>query len=64
MGFLLLSSSTKVFRDITGKECVFQKADIVQRSELKTSLMPPGLVTLLTNDELRDLPAFLTSTRR
>lgn len=63
MGFLLRSSSTEVFRDITGKERVFQKADIVQRTELKTSLMPPGLVTLLTDDELRDLLAFLTSTR-
>ncbi len=61
IGFLLRSSSTEVFRDITGKERVFQKADILQRTELKTSLMPPGLVTLLTDDELRDLLAFLAS---
>ena len=43
-GILLRSSSTDVFRDLTGKERTFQKADIVQRTELKTSLMPPGLV--------------------
>jgi putative membrane-bound dehydrogenase-like protein len=58
-GILLRSSSTEVFRDITGKERTFQKADIVQRTELKTSLMPPGLVSMLTDGELRDLLAFL-----
>ncbi len=60
MGILLRSSSTEVFRDITGKERTFQKADIIQRTELQTSLMPPGLVTSLTDGELRDLLAFLS----
>jgi putative membrane-bound dehydrogenase-like protein len=58
-GILLRSSSTEVFRDITGKERTFQKADIIARTELKTSLMPPGLVSALTDEELRDLLAFL-----
>jgi putative membrane-bound dehydrogenase-like protein len=58
-GILLRSSSTEVFRDITGKERTFQKADIIERTELKTSLMPPGLVSALTDGELRDLLAFL-----
>ena len=61
MGILLRSSSTEVFRDITGKERTFQKADILERSELKTSLMPPGLVMSLTDAELRDLLTFLTA---
>ncbi|MBL9145964.1 MAG: c-type cytochrome [Verrucomicrobiaceae bacterium] len=61
MGILLRSSSTEVFRDLTGKERTFQKTDIVQRTELKTSLMPPGLVATMTDRELRDLLAFLTS---
>lgn len=60
-GILLRSSSVDVFRDLTGKERTFQKADIVQRTDLKTSLMPPGLVASLTDAELRDLLAFLTS---
>jgi putative heme-binding domain-containing protein len=60
MGILLRSSSTDVFRDLTGKERTFQKADIVERTELKTSLMPPGLVASLSDEELRDLLAFLT----
>ena len=58
-GILLRSSSIEVFRDITGKERTFQKSDIVQRTDLQTSLMPPGLVASLTDEELRDLLAFL-----
>jgi putative membrane-bound dehydrogenase-like protein len=60
-GILLRSSSTEVFRDLTGKEKSFPEADIVKRIELRTSLMPPGLVMSLTDAELRDLLAFLTS---
>jgi putative membrane-bound dehydrogenase-like protein len=62
-GILLRSSSTEVYRDLTGRERVFQKADIVQRTELRTSLMPAGLVMSLTDHELRDLLAFLTADR-
>jgi len=60
-GILLRSSSTEVFRDLTGKEKSFPEADILKRTELRTSLMPPGLVLTLTNEELRDLLAFLTA---
>lgn len=59
-GILLRSSSTEVYRDITGKERVFKPEEIVSVTGLKTSLMPPGLPTLLTDGELRDLLAFLT----
>lgn len=61
IGIMLRSSSTEVYRDITGKERTFIKADILQRTELKTSLMPPGLVAMLTEEELRDLLAFVRS---
>lgn len=60
MGILLRSSSSDVFRDLTGKERSFPETEIVSRTELKTSLMPPGLVMSLTDAELRDLLAFLT----
>lgn len=60
IGILLRSSSTEVYRELSGKERTFQKKDIVSRTELKTSLMPPGLVAALTDAELRDLLAFLT----
>ena len=59
-GILLRSSSTEVFRDFTGKERTFQKSDFEKRTELTTSPMPMGLVTTLTDGELRDLLAFLT----
>jgi hypothetical protein len=59
IGILLRSSNTEVFRDLTGKEKSFPQTDIVSRTELKTSLMPPGLVMTLMNEEIRDLLAFL-----
>ncbi len=59
VGILLRSSSTEVFRDLTGKERSFPKPEVVERTELRASLMPPGLVAMLTDRELRDLLAFL-----
>jgi putative heme-binding domain-containing protein len=59
LGIMLRSSSTEVYRDLTGKERTFQKADIITRTELHTSVMPPGLVATLTDEELRDLLAFV-----
>ena len=56
-GILLRSSSSEVFRDLTGKERAFPEADVISRTEIKMSLMPPGLVMSLTDAELRDLPA-------
>ncbi len=61
IGIMLRSSSIEVYRDITGRERTFKKADILGRTELKTSLMPPGLVATLTDEELRDLLAFIRS---
>ena len=60
-GILLRSSDADVFRDPVGNERVFRKADMVRRTELKTSLMPTGLAATLTDMELRDLLAFLTN---
>ena len=60
IGILLRSSSTEVFRDLTGKEKSFPQTEIVSRVELKTSLMPPGLLMTLTDEEVRDLLAFLS----
>ncbi len=59
-GILLRSSSVDVFRDSAGKERTFTKSEIVQRKELKTSLMPTGLVEQMTDQEIADLLAFLT----
>ena len=61
IGIMPRSSNTEVFRDLTGKERAFPQTDIVKRTELKTSIMPQGLVVSLTDEELRDLLAFLTA---
>lgn len=60
VGILLRSSSTEVFRDLGGNERSHPEADIIGRTELRTSLMPTGLVAMLTDREIRDLLAFLT----
>lgn len=63
IGILLRSSSSEVFRDLSGLERSFPETEVVSRTEMRTSLMPPGLVSMLTDRELRDLLAFLTSGR-
>ena len=52
-------SGKEFYRDITGSEQAILKSDIVAREEIKSSLMPPGLIFNLTPSELRDLVAFL-----
>ena len=59
VGIMLRSSSIDVFRDLTGKERTFKNSDIIQRTELTTSVMPAGLMAALTDEELRDLLAFV-----
>jgi putative membrane-bound dehydrogenase-like protein len=49
----------EVYRDNVGRERVFATKEIVTRKELKTSVMPEGLIDLLTDREIRDLLAFL-----
>lgn len=51
------------FRDNTGREQVFNTEDIVQRKELSKSMMPEGLVDLMTDREIRDLLLFLDQDR-
>jgi putative heme-binding domain-containing protein len=61
-GILLRAGGTsgkEYYRDLTGREQSFAKEDIAGRAELKMSLMPGGLVGTLTDEELRDLLAFL-----
>jgi len=52
-------SGKEFFRDPRGRERAIAKRDIVGRRELKTSLMPEGLLMSLTDQEIRDLLAFL-----
>ena len=54
-------SGKEFYRDSSGKEKSFLKSEIVQRKELSTSMMPDGLIDLMTDREIRDLLAFLDS---
>ncbi|MBX7208176.1 MAG: c-type cytochrome [Verrucomicrobiaceae bacterium] len=51
---------THLYADLTGKTFEIKIDDIVKRERLPTSIMPEGLVTKLTDEELRDLVAFLS----
>jgi|GEM_PF-106390 len=58
-GIMLASAGFDLYRDLTGKDRFFKNGDILKRTELKTSLMPTGLPMMMTDQELRDLLAFL-----
>ena len=47
------------YRDSDGREKRIDTKDVVRRKELKTSLMPDGLIDTMTDREIRDLLAFL-----
>lgn len=61
-GFQLAErGGTHTYADITGQHFEIKIDDIAKREILPTSIMPPGLVTKLTDEEIRDLVEFLTS---
>jgi putative membrane-bound dehydrogenase-like protein len=53
------TSGREFYRDSAGNERSFVKTEIVRREELKSSMMPEGLMASLTDGEIRDLMAFL-----
>jgi uncharacterized membrane protein len=48
-------------RDIASQVHIIKTADIKQRTELETSMMPPGLANALSLDEFAALVAYLSS---
>ena len=56
-------SGREFYRDSTGRERRLETSDIVARKEVRTSLMPEGLIDTMTDREIRDLLAFLDSKR-
>jgi hypothetical protein len=55
--------SNEVYVDATGQETKVKETDVVDRKMHTESLMPTGLVGALTDQELRDLIAFLIQKR-
>ena len=62
-GILLRSSSTEVYRNNFGEEVTFQKTDIADRKELRSSMMPSGLLDTMSDEEVSDLIAFLLQSK-
>ena len=53
----------EVYVDATGNTFRYTHRDIAERTAVKLSLMPDNLVNMLTDQELRDLLAFLMEKR-
>lgn len=53
-------SGKEFYRGTNGREQAILKSEILSRRELKSSLMPEGLLASLTDQEIRDLLAFLS----
>ncbi|GAA4312833.1 hypothetical protein GCM10023149_08350 [Mucilaginibacter gynuensis] len=65
MGFITEESATKiVMRNITGDVFTIQSADVLSRSELKTSMMPTGLANALSYQEFASLITFLSQQKQ
>jgi putative heme-binding domain-containing protein len=47
---------------LVGQDTIIAKADILSREKSPISLMPEGLLKALSNDEVRDLLAYLRTT--
>lgn len=64
VGFLLGQKGGKsIFADIAGNEFSVDYRDIVSRRQVAMSLMPPGLVSLMTDEEISDLLFWLGNPR-
>ncbi len=64
-GFLLAErGGSHTYADLTGRQFEIKIDDIVKRDRLPTSIMPEGIASKLTDEELRDLMAFLTHKRQ
>lgn len=60
MGFVTEESADKlVMRDITGQVTTIKASDIISRQEMETSMMPTGLASALSYEELASLITYL-----
>ena len=56
MGFITLEGANEVkLRNIASQEFTFKTADIKERQKLPMSMMPPGLLYMLKEDDILDL---------
>ena len=64
-GFVTAETADKVaLRNIAGQEFIINTADIIDRTELETSMMPPGLANSLSFEEFASLITFLSEQKK
>ena len=64
MGFVLRKGGKReTYLGIDGNEFSIEKPEIVSSTEMDISLMPPGLLSPLQPEEIRDLLAYLLEHR-
>jgi putative heme-binding domain-containing protein len=63
-GNIAAESERQVILRTVGQETAVAKADVLAREVSPVSMMPEGLLKTLTNDEVRDLIAYLRTTRQ
>lgn len=62
MGFMLgQKGGTHFYGDAAGNQFELYNRDIVTRTQVPVSLMPPGLVMAMTNQEIADLVSWLSA---
>lgn len=62
MGFISRETGSEIdVRDIAGNVTTIRIDDIMERREMETSMMPPGLASALSLEEFASLVAFLAS---
>ncbi|MFK5972240.1 MAG: c-type cytochrome, partial [Flavobacteriaceae bacterium] len=60
-GFLLSEGETTVLKDMSGKQIVIAADDIESKEKIKTGIMPNAASLGLTNQDLGDLAAYLST---
>ena len=65
VGFLLgQKGGASFFSDLTGEEFEISYKDIVEREQVPTSMMPPGLLNTMSNQEAASLLKWLSTPER
>jgi len=61
-GFLVSENDSKhIYADIAGIQYKISQRDMVKREQLQMSMMPPGLVNIMNDDDLKSLLHYLVS---
>ncbi|MCB1228658.1 MAG: c-type cytochrome [Verrucomicrobiae bacterium] len=63
-GFIVSENENAITVQSLNEQIVIPATEVVKREEMKTSMMPEGLLLTLTDEEVRDLIAYLSGTQQ